>query len=188
MRTIFTRIITARARPDGHEHHGEIGHESPPVMTLPLLVLAGCTILIGLVCLVAGIFFAGPSEWFAAPPGEDIGVRVARRTPSTPSRWMTAIVGTFVGAGGDRPELCHVRLAQPVPGPAGRSVPGLVSGFAAQVLHRRDLPVGGRPAALRRWLSSANSWMTTWWIGLVSGWPTAPGGSAGRVLAPFRTA
>ena len=57
-----TEACTPRPpRATGHEHddaHGtavhEIGHESPPVMTIPLMILAGCTVLIGLICLVAG--------------------------------------------------------------------------------------------------------------------------------------
>ena len=35
---------------ESHAHgHHEIGHESPPVMTYPLLILAGCAALVGLI-------------------------------------------------------------------------------------------------------------------------------------------
>jgi NADH-quinone oxidoreductase subunit L len=35
---------------DDHGHgHGELGHESPPVMTVPLIILAACALLVGLI-------------------------------------------------------------------------------------------------------------------------------------------
>ena len=46
-------------------------------MTFPLMALAGCTVLIGLICLVAGPFFGGATEWFARHLDEDVRVRVA---------------------------------------------------------------------------------------------------------------
>ena len=51
--TAHGRCATARSR-------RHIGHESPPVMTIPLIALAGCTVLIGLVCLVFGPFCGAP--------------------------------------------------------------------------------------------------------------------------------
>lgn len=40
---------------DGHDSH--FGHESPPIMTIPLMVLAFCALFVGLVF--------GPTHWFA---------------------------------------------------------------------------------------------------------------------------
>ncbi len=41
----------------GHGHgHGHVGEESPPVMTYPLLVLAGCAVLAGLLFGPTGLF------------------------------------------------------------------------------------------------------------------------------------
>jgi NADH-quinone oxidoreductase subunit L len=40
----------------GHGHGHEIGHESPPIMTYPLLVLAGCAILVGMLFGWTGLF------------------------------------------------------------------------------------------------------------------------------------
>ena len=40
----------------GHGHDSHFGHESPPVMTYPLIILAACAILVGLVF--------GPTGWF----------------------------------------------------------------------------------------------------------------------------
>ncbi len=39
----------------GHDSH--FGHESPPIMWIPLVVLAGCTVLVG-------ILFGAPTGWF----------------------------------------------------------------------------------------------------------------------------
>ena len=51
-------------------------------MTYPLIALAGCTVLIGLVCLVAGPF-AGTTEWFAHHLHSTFGFRVAGAASST---------------------------------------------------------------------------------------------------------
>jgi NADH-quinone oxidoreductase subunit L len=80
---------------ESHGHGAHIGQESPPLMTVPLLILAGCTVLIGLVCLVAGPFF-GTTEWFAhhlhATLGfESLGHEVHHFD------WVTAITGTLAG-------------------------------------------------------------------------------------------
>jgi len=46
-----------------HGHESHVGHESPPVMTRPLVALATCTALIGLFCLLAAPF-GGTTGWF----------------------------------------------------------------------------------------------------------------------------
>jgi NAD(P)H-quinone oxidoreductase subunit 5 len=53
---------------DDHEHHSESPHESPFTMTLPLVILAVPSILIGLV----GTPFANYFEAFIHAPGEAV--------------------------------------------------------------------------------------------------------------------
>ncbi|HEY1562910.1 MAG TPA: proton-conducting transporter membrane subunit, partial [Caulobacteraceae bacterium] len=100
---------------DDHAHgHHEIGHESPPLMTIPLMVLAGCTVLIGLICLVAWPFTGGPAEWFAGHLDKTLAFESLGHAEHGFS-WMTAIVGTLVGVGGIG--LSYVMYAQPSPWP-----------------------------------------------------------------------
>ena len=82
-----------------HAHHGEIGHESPPLMTYPLMALAGCTVLIGLICFVIGPFFGGATEWFAGHLQKTLGFESLGHAEHAFS-WLTAIIGTLVGVGG----------------------------------------------------------------------------------------
>ncbi len=96
----------------GHGHH-EIGHESPAVMTYPLMALAGCTVLIGLVCLISWPF-GGPSEWFA----HQLEATLSFEDLSTGTHgfsWWTAFLGTLAGIGGIA--LGYRLYAQPSPIP-----------------------------------------------------------------------
>src|SRR5262249_32813839 len=70
-------------------HHGEVGHEAPPIMTIPLFVLAGCTVLIGVICLVAGPFW-GTSEWFAHHLNTTLGFKAMGHEVHAFS-WSTAV-------------------------------------------------------------------------------------------------
>ncbi len=79
-----------------HAHHGEIGHESPPLMTFPLIALAGCTVLIGLFCFVIGPFFGGATEWFAGHLEKTLAFESLGHAEHAFS-WPTAIIGTLVG-------------------------------------------------------------------------------------------
>jgi NADH-quinone oxidoreductase subunit L len=100
---------------DDHAHgHHEIGHESPPLMTIPLMMLAGCTVLIGLICLVAWPFTGGPAEWFAGHLEKTLAFETLGHAEHGFS-WLTAIVGTLVGVGGIG--LSYVMYAQPSPWP-----------------------------------------------------------------------
>jgi proton-translocating NADH-quinone oxidoreductase chain L len=91
---------------DAHTHgsvHGDgegghVGHESPPVMTYPLIALAGCTGLIGLICLVAGPF-AGTTEWFAHHLDSTFGFESLGHFEHY-FDWATAILGTLAAVGG----------------------------------------------------------------------------------------
>ncbi len=95
---------------DAHGHgHGEIGHESPPIMTYPLFALAGCTILIGVVCFLAGPFW-GTSEWFAHHLHATFGFEGLGHEEHH-FDWLTAIIGTVAGVGGLA--LSYSMYAQP---------------------------------------------------------------------------
>jgi len=74
---------------DAHGHgHDHVGHESPPIMTVPLMVLAGCAALAGLIFGFTGRFehhmhgTLGFERLGAGEGGFD---------------WTTAIVSTFAG-------------------------------------------------------------------------------------------
>jgi NADH-quinone oxidoreductase subunit L len=95
-------------------HHHDIGHESPPLMTIPLMVLAGCTVLIGLICLVAWPFTGGPAEWFAGHLEKTLAFESLGHGEHAFS-WLTAIIGTLVGVGGIG--LSYVMYAEPSPLP-----------------------------------------------------------------------
>jgi len=74
---------------DGHDSH--FGHESPPVMTLPLMILAGCAVLVGLLF--------GPTHWFEHHVIKyTLGFENLKH-PEHPHGFdlVTASVGTFVG-------------------------------------------------------------------------------------------
>jgi NADH-quinone oxidoreductase subunit L len=82
----------------GDEHSSHVGHESPPIMTYPLFVLAGCTVLIGAVCLLVGPLW-GTAEWFAHH------LHATYRFESLGHEehhfdWLTALVGTVAGVAG----------------------------------------------------------------------------------------
>ena len=47
---------------------------------------------------VAGPFFGADREWFAAPSGQDARVRDCCTAHEHGFDWLTAMVGTFVGA------------------------------------------------------------------------------------------
>lgn len=97
---------------DGHHH--EIGHESPPIMAIPLLVLAGCTVLIGIICIVAWPLLGGPAEWFAHHLEKTLGF-VMHEGGEAKFSWFTALVGTLVGILGLG--LSYVMYAVPSPWP-----------------------------------------------------------------------
>jgi NADH-quinone oxidoreductase subunit L len=82
----------------GHGSGGHVGHESPPLMTYPLIALAGCTGLIGLICLVAGPF-AGTTEWFAHHLHSTFGFESLGHFEHH-FDWATAILGTLAALGG----------------------------------------------------------------------------------------
>jgi NADH-quinone oxidoreductase subunit L len=83
----------------GHASGGaggpHLSAESPRVMTFPLLALAGCTVIVGLVCFFSGPF-AGTTEWFAhhlhaTASFESLG------SAEHGFAWGTALVGSAAG-------------------------------------------------------------------------------------------
>jgi NADH-quinone oxidoreductase subunit L len=102
--------------PTPHEHgHGhEIGHESPPIMALPLVVLAGFTILFGLICLVAGPF-SGTTAWFEHQLEATLGFEELGHGEHG-FDWMTAIVGSIAGLAGLGLSYVLYAGANPIPG------------------------------------------------------------------------
>ncbi len=97
-----------------HGHHHDIGHESPPIMYIPLVALAGCTVLIGLICLLAWPITGGPAEWFGHHLEKTLAFESLGHAEHGFS-WITAFVGTLVGVGGIY--LSYVMYAQPSPLP-----------------------------------------------------------------------
>ncbi len=83
-------------------------------MTFPLIALAACTVLIGLICLFAGPFFGGATEWFAGHLHKTLAFESLGHEEHAFS-WVTAIVGTLVGVLGIG--LSYVMYAQPSPIP-----------------------------------------------------------------------
>ena len=85
-------------------HHHEIGHESPLIMTVPLMLLAAATILLGLVCLFAGLFSGGTTAWFAAQLHHTFQLESLGHGTHA-FDWFTAVAGTLVGVLGAWPQL-----------------------------------------------------------------------------------
>src|SRR6185312_16196758 len=79
-----------------------------------LLALAGCTVLIGLICLVAWPFTGGPAEWFAGHLEKTLAFESLGHGEHGFS-WLTAIIGTLVGVGGIG--LSYSLYAEPSPIP-----------------------------------------------------------------------
>jgi NADH-quinone oxidoreductase subunit L len=93
----------------GHGHDEHLGHESPPVMTYPLIVLAVGAALVGLVF--------GPTGWFEHHLGHTFGFeRLGHPEHGHGTDWLTMLVGTLAGVLGLG--LSYVMYAQPSPIPA----------------------------------------------------------------------
>ena len=73
----------------GHGHDSHFGHESPPVMTIPLMILAVCAVLVGLIF--------GPSGLFEHHLEHTHGLHPAEHAAEHSFDWTTAIVGTLAG-------------------------------------------------------------------------------------------
>ncbi len=92
----------------GHGHgHSHVGEESPPVMTYPLLILAGCAVL-------AGIFF-GPTELFAHHLHKTLGWELLGHGEHG-FDLATALISTVVGLLGIGLAYRLYAVESPVPG------------------------------------------------------------------------
>jgi proton-translocating NADH-quinone oxidoreductase chain L len=98
----------------GHGEGGHVGHESPAIMTLPLQVLAGCTVLIGIVCLICGPI-AGTTGWFAGHLEKTFGFELLGHEEHH-FAWLTALIGLAAGLSGLA--LAYLWYAEPSPIPA----------------------------------------------------------------------
>ena len=97
---------------DGHDSH--FGHESPPVMTVPLIILAGCALLVGLV-------FGGTTGLFEHHVHQTIQLHSADE-PWTEGHetghefdWTTATVGTLAAVAGLVLSFAFYGRPSPVP-------------------------------------------------------------------------
>jgi NADH:ubiquinone oxidoreductase subunit 5 (subunit L)/multisubunit Na+/H+ antiporter MnhA subunit len=97
-----------------HGHGSHVGHESPPIMTYPLYALAGCTILIGFLSLLFGLFGGGTAEWFGHHLHASLGFESLRHEEHH-FDWLIALTGTVAGVGGLA--LAYLMYAEPSPIP-----------------------------------------------------------------------
>ena len=97
------------AADQGHGHDSHFGHESPPVMTIPLVILAICAV-------VVGIAF-GPTKMFEHHLEHTAQLAPAEHGEAVvhaPDR-VTPIVGTLVGLAGLALSYLLYALPSPVP-------------------------------------------------------------------------
>jgi NADH-quinone oxidoreductase subunit L len=103
---------------EGTGHESQVGQESPPVMTYPLLALAVCTVLIGLVCLIAAPF-AGTTGWFERQLAPTLGFESLGHAKHS-FDWETAIVSTVAALLGVGLSYLMYGAPSPVPGQLAR--------------------------------------------------------------------
>jgi NADH-quinone oxidoreductase subunit L len=97
---------------DAHEHDAHLGHESPPVMTFPLIVLAVCALLVGLVF--------GPTGWFEHHLHSTFAFeRLGHPEHGHETDWLTMALGSLAGVLGLA--LSYVMYAKPSTAPAWMS-------------------------------------------------------------------
>lgn len=93
----------------GHGHGHEIGHESPPVMTIPLMVLAVCAFLVG-------IAFGPLTGFFEHHLEHSLAFEDLKHLEHHQYDWTTAIVGTLVGVIGLVASYVLYAKPSPLPG------------------------------------------------------------------------
>lgn len=84
-------------------------------MTIPLMILAGCTVLIGLICVLSLPITGGTVEWFAHHLEKTLAFE-SLKTAEHGFSWLTATIGTLVGLAGIY--LSYVMYGHPSPLPA----------------------------------------------------------------------
>nr|WP_303652477.1 NADH-quinone oxidoreductase subunit L [Paludisphaera mucosa] len=108
------------AHDDAHGGH-HVGEESPPIMTYPLLILAGCAVLVGLAF--------GPTGWFEGHLEHTLGFEGLPEGHHAFS-WGTALISTIAAVAGIA--LAYRMYAEPSP------VPARIAG-SVQPLYRASL-------------------------------------------------
>ena len=127
-------------------------------MTVPLLILAACAILVGLV-------FGPITDWFAHHLEHTLGLE-APEGAAHEAGWLTPLVGTLVGLLGLG--LSYLMYAQPSPVP-GRlaeqlrplylaSLPQVPRRRAVRADRRRRDPAPGRGSARSSTSTSSTAW------------------------------
>jgi NADH-quinone oxidoreductase subunit L len=91
----------------GHDHDAHLGHESPPIMTIPLIILAVCAATVGIIF--------GPTHLFEHHLGHTFGFETLGHAEHR-FDVLTAIVGTIAGVLGIA--LAWVLYGRPSPVPA----------------------------------------------------------------------
>ncbi|MGE5756475.1 MAG: NADH-quinone oxidoreductase subunit L, partial [Planctomycetaceae bacterium] len=94
----------------GHGHDSHLGHESPPIMIIPLLILAAGAVLVGMI-------FGPWTHWFEHHLEYTLGFEELAR-PAYPHGydWPTIIVGTLVGVLGIMLSGLMYANPSPIPG------------------------------------------------------------------------
>jgi NADH-quinone oxidoreductase subunit L len=106
---------TADGHDHGHGHDDHLGHESGPVMTIPLVVLAGCA-------LVVGWLFGPPTGIFERHLDKTFGFENLPPLHEHAPGWVTPLIGLTAGVLGLG--LSYFLYAHPGPLP-GRIASGL---------------------------------------------------------------
>ncbi|QEH33752.1 NADH-quinone oxidoreductase subunit L [Aquisphaera giovannonii] len=100
---------------ESHGHH-HVGHESPPVMTIPLMILAACAILVGMLF--------GPTELFAHHLEKTLGFEELGHGEHA-FDWATAIVSTIAALAGLAAAYLLYATRSPVPSRLAARLGGL---------------------------------------------------------------
>ncbi len=96
------------AHDHAHDHGHAIGHESPPIMTVPLIILAVCSVGVG---MVFGPWSGSFEELLASTPSLS-----ALSMEHVEHSWLVPILGTLMGVGGLGLSYVLYGLRSPVPG------------------------------------------------------------------------
>ena len=92
----------------GHGHDDHLGRESPPIMYYPLMVLAVCAALVGIVF--------GPFHLFEHQLEHTLGFEGLAHAAEHATEWVTPVVGTLVGVLGIGLSYWLYGLRSPIPG------------------------------------------------------------------------
>jgi NADH-quinone oxidoreductase subunit L len=88
--------LSADSHRSGHDSH--FGHESPPVMTYPLIILAVCALLVGLIFGPTGLFEHHLAQTPELHALETEGLAGSVKAVEHSTDWVTMLVGTLAAA------------------------------------------------------------------------------------------